>query len=213
MHMLDSIQCLDQCFAFKFFMWNLLCITSMSSVFLLNRNLFNCSLLLSLLHPESCLCRLWNKQTKKVNQWNVFCVAHFSFSCWNSAPQEKTIKLYKLTRAWEDFPKAANSIRNKDFLHHFSTGSFSSADPLKKKKLLLLVSVSRVFVLCSLCFHSTFPLPLDLIQTVWLMTTEAWQKNVWKRQDLPPHSLCIQNLWAFQFCGTDESLNCQMHRG
>lgn len=183
----------------------------MSSVFLLNRNLFNCSLLLSLLHPESCLCCLWNKQKKKwINeQFSALRIFHFLAGILH---HKRT--LYKLTRAWEDFLKAANSIRNKDFLHHFSTGSFSSADPLKKKKkLLLLFSVSRVFVLCSLCFHSTFPLPLDLRQTVWLMTTEAWQKNVWKRQDLPPHPLCIQNLWAFQFCGTDESLNCQTHRG
>lgn len=87
------------------------------------------------IQKSSCLCCLWNKQTKKkMNQCTIFCIAHFSLSCWNSAPQEKTIKLYKLTRAWEDFPKAANSIRNKDFLHHFSTGSFSSADPLKKNK-------------------------------------------------------------------------------
>lgn len=188
----------------------------MSSVFLLNRNLFNCSLLLSLLHPERCLCCLWNKKKKKwINEtFSALRIFHFL-----DGILHHQIKLSKLTRGWEDFPKAANSTRNKDFLHHFYTGSFSSADPLKKRHRLFsrasssILCFSCLCLLCSLCFHSTFPLPLDLRQTVWLETTEAWQKNVWKKKDLPPHPLCIQNLWAFQFCGTDESLNCQMHRG
>lgn len=52
-------------------------------------------------------------------------------------------------------------------------------------------------------------LSLDLRHTFWLKTTESWQREVWKNR--PP--LCIQNLWAFQFSASDESLNCQMHCG
>lgn len=78
--------------------------SSMSSVFTLNGELFNCSLLLSWLHPESSSCYLLNKTTG-----NQYVISHFLMEFCTT---QKTIQLFRTTlstnKGGGDFPKAAN---------------------------------------------------------------------------------------------------------